>query len=239
MDALRHELKSRCLSLLVGDLPPQEFEAWVYSTPELEEILGREDYLFFLELDYSSRMTEVEIGGWGNRFFDSSFSTEWQTLKQKKKDEAILQDMTEWEWTEYDNVYRKIAVWRSRTKMFLFALIFSFPLLAILLFPFASVVAALFQWDEVDCMIAILYIILALHIFFVIVPYVVCVIRLCELMKSATGCLILSASVPVLFPLFVLFSLCLLFDSWRMLRKAGYTVGFFRTDWKQFSKPLT
>ena len=76
---------------MLGDLPPSEFETWVYDTPELEKMLDPKDYLFFLELDYSSPLLGEEIAKWGKHFFGSQFSSAWETQLLRQKLENALQ----------------------------------------------------------------------------------------------------------------------------------------------------
>jgi len=85
MDTLLQDLKTRYFSLLDGRTTVQEFEAWVYQTPQLEDLLGLDYYLSLLELDYSAASAVDEISMLLNRFFDSTCDSEWESIKLKNR----------------------------------------------------------------------------------------------------------------------------------------------------------
>jgi hypothetical protein len=123
-------------------------------------------------------------------------------------------------------IYRKIAVWRSRAMMLLLATLFIFPVLS-------TIAGICLKIDDVDLFMFHTFV----FFFLPMVAYVVCIVRLWALMGSRLGCLIAFATIPFLFPIFLLVSLGMIVDSWRTLRKAGFPVGFFCTDWSLFFVP--
>ena len=60
-DTLRQELKSRYFALLADHETVPEFEAWVYETPQLENLFKSQDYISLLELDYSAASAIYDI----------------------------------------------------------------------------------------------------------------------------------------------------------------------------------
>ena len=123
-------------------------------------------------------------------------------------------------------LYRKIAVWRSRGTFLLFPILATIPLMLL----------AHFQWAGEDAETALgMLVFLDLLLY---LPYAVCVLRLATLTADNQTRSILRATA-LLPPLFIFFSLGALASAWKVLRNAGYTVGFFRTDWSQFSTSST
>ena len=48
-------IQDKFLAYVDGELSPAEFERWVYDTPELESVLGKENYLKILSYDFHQK----------------------------------------------------------------------------------------------------------------------------------------------------------------------------------------
>jgi hypothetical protein len=125
-------------------------------------------------------------------------------------------------------IYRKIAVSRLRAII---------CLLITIGFVSLIVLCRLFlQCEENDLKTIQGCLVLCLMPFFLF--YIVYIVRLSVLLDTKVGCLI-AFFANFLIPLvFIVFSLYVLLLSEKVLRNAGYTIGFFRTDWEQYSVPL-
>ena len=96
MDALRQELRTRYFALLADHSTVQEFEAWIYQTPQLEDVFAPHDYVSLLELDYSAESAVEEMTTLMNNTFDDP---EWEAIKLKNRLTAAL------ECTSHDPTY--------------------------------------------------------------------------------------------------------------------------------------
>jgi hypothetical protein len=73
-------IKDRFFKTLLGDIPIEEFENWVYNSSELETYLGSADYTDFISLDYKSQGAKYEIQNFISKYIDKS---EFETWKVK------------------------------------------------------------------------------------------------------------------------------------------------------------
>ena len=128
-------------------------------------------------------------------------------------------------------ICRKIAVQCKWTTILLLIVIFTFLLLPFA-FSISMTMGEVFGLEDIT-----LAVLLFAYLFFVIVPYVACVVRLSRLTEAGgagvVGCLCMS--IPILLPIF---TLILLVNSWRMLEKMGYyKKDCFKNDSDSFSEP--
>ena len=129
---------------------------------------------------------------------------------------------------------RKIAVQRKWTTILLLIVIFTYPLLPFA-FSISMTMGEVFGLEDIT-----LAVLLFAYLFSVIVPYVVSVVRLSELTESDGGKAVgvvacLCICIPLLLPIF---TLILLVNSWRMLKKMGYyKKDCFKNDSDSFSEP--
>lgn len=59
---LPKDIKIEFFKFLSGEKPVNDFEGWVYAKSDLEAILGQEDYLNLISLDFSKTSNKYEIG---------------------------------------------------------------------------------------------------------------------------------------------------------------------------------
>lgn len=61
MNLLPNDIKIKFFRLISGEEPINEFEQWVYITDALEEILGYEDYLNLISLNFLKQSSRYEL----------------------------------------------------------------------------------------------------------------------------------------------------------------------------------
>lgn len=61
MDMFFSEFEKYCYDLFYGNIEISRFEAWVYSSTDLESILNQDDYLELISLDFKSHHIKYEI----------------------------------------------------------------------------------------------------------------------------------------------------------------------------------
>lgn len=99
MQPLPNLIKNKFFRFLNGEESINDFEQWVYGTDSLERLLGNEDYLYLISLDFSKRDSKYEIEEILRRYINLG---EYETWKLKnllvsfiKKEEHPLQILCE------------------------------------------------------------------------------------------------------------------------------------------------
>jgi len=93
MIALPDNIKIKFFKTLNGDTAIEDFEQWVYGNPELESILGQDDYLNLISLNYKKSGAKYELLNLIEKLIDKG---EYETYKMlmllqqaKQKDEKL------------------------------------------------------------------------------------------------------------------------------------------------------
>lgn len=81
MKLLPNDIKIKFFRFISGEEPIREFEQWVYLTGGLEEILGHQDYLNLISLNFLKQSSKYELIKILERHFNAG---EYETWKLKK-----------------------------------------------------------------------------------------------------------------------------------------------------------
>jgi len=73
-------IKDKFFKILLGEIPIEDFENWVYNSSELENYIGSDDYTDLISLDYKKQGAKYDIQKMIRKYIDKS---EFETWKMK------------------------------------------------------------------------------------------------------------------------------------------------------------